>query len=565
VSYEVVEQDVLIIGAGGAGLRAGIEASRYNIDVTIVGKEMLGKAHTVMAEGGYNAALGNSDPKDNFDSHFQDTLEGGAWLNDQDLAEILVKEAPDRIFDLEEFGAVFDRTPDGKIAQRMFGKQSYPRTCYVSDYTGHEMVSALVDEVRRRGITFMEEIFVTKLLVNNGTIAGAVALDVKSGDFLVFRTKAAILASGGAGRMYEVTTNPASATGDGRILAIEAGAELTDMEMFQFHPTAMVWPPSCKGILVTEGVRGEGGMLFNTKDERFMEKYHKLLDLAPRDVVSRSIAREVLEGRGTAHSGVFLRVSHLPAEIIKDRLKTMNRQFSLAGVDITKEPMEVAPAAHYYMGGVRTNIECETKVKGLYAAGEEQGGVHGANRLGGNSIAATQVFGKIAGERAAALAKGRTKGPVDRDEIELELKRVDKIPGSGKAEIPPSQIRAELSKAMWENAGIFRTGDGLAKGLKEVERIDSKMLPKIGISEASTRQYNKELVEALETVNLVRVAEVLLRASILRTESRGAHYRLDKSKTDNEHWLRHIVWYMDGKLLKHRLEPVNLTRLKPPA
>jgi len=217
------------------------------------------------------------------------------------------------------------------------------------------------------------------------------------------------------------------------------------------------------------------------------------------------------------------------------------------------------------MGGVRTNIECETKVKGLYAAGEEQGGVHGANRLGGNSIAATQVFGKIAGERAATFAKGRTKGPVDRDEIELELKRVDKVPGSGKAEIPPSQIRAELSKAMWENAGIFRTGDGLAKGLKEVERIDSKMLPKIGISEASTRQYNKELVEALETINLVRVAEILLRASILRTESRGAHYRLDKPKTDNEHWLRHIVWYMDGKALKHRLEPVTLTRLKPPA
>jgi len=565
VSYEVVEPDVLIIGAGGAGLRAGIEASRYNIDVAIVGKEMLGKAHTVMAEGGYNAALGNSDPKDNFDSHLQDTLEGGAWLNDQDLAEILVKEAPDRIFDLEEFGAVFDRTPDGKIAQRMFGKQSYPRTCYVSDYTGHEMVSALVDEVRRRGITFMEEIFVTKLLVSNGTIAGAVALDVKSGDFLVFRTKAAILASGGGGRMYEVTTNPASATGDGRILAIEAGAELTDMEMFQFHPTAMVWPPSCKGILVTEGVRGEGGMLFNTKGERFMERYHKLLDLAPRDVVSRSIAREVLEGRGTTHGGVFLRVSHLPAEIIKDRLKTMNRQFSLAGVDITKEPMEVAPAAHYYMGGVRTNIECETKVKGLYAAGEEQGGVHGANRLGGNSIAATQVFGKIAGERAATFAKGRTKEPVDRDEIELELKRVDKIPGSGKAEIPPSQIRAELSKAMWENAGIFRTGEGLAKGLKEVERIDSKMLTKMGISEDSTRQYNKELVEALETINLVRVAEILLRASILRTESRGAHYRLDKPKTDNEHWLRHIVWYMDGKALKHRLEPVTLTRLKPPA
>lgn len=565
MSYEAVETDVLIIGAGGAGLRAAIEASRYNVDVTIAGKEMLGKAHTVMAEGGYNAALGNADPRDNYESHFRDTIEGGAWLNDQDLAEILVKEAPDRIFDLEEFGAVFDRTPDGKLAQRMFGKQSYPRTCYVSDYTGHEMVSALVDEVRRRGIKFMQEIFVSKLLVNNGTMAGAVAIDVKSGDILVFRTKAAILATGGAGRMYEVTTNPASATGDGRILAVDAGAELTDMEMFQFHPTAMVWPPSCKGILVTEGVRGEGGMLFNVKGERFMEKYHKLLDLAPRDVISRSIATEVLEGRGTAHGGVFLKVSHIPAEIIKDRLKTMHRQFSLAGVDISKEPMEVAPAAHYYMGGVRTDVRCETKVKGLYAAGEEQGGVHGANRLGGNSIAATQVFGKIAGERAASFAKGRTKGQVNKDEIELELKRIDKISRGEKYEFLPSQIRVELNRVIWENAGIFRTGDGLAKGLNNVERIDSKMLPKMGISDAGTRQYNKELAEALETINLVRVAEILLRASILRTESRGAHHRLDTPKTDDENWLTHIVWYMDDKVLKHRLEPVVLTKLKPPS
>jgi len=563
VSYEVIEPDVLIIGGGGAGLRAGIEASRYNVDVAIVGKEMLGKAHTVMAEGGYNAVLGNADPRDSFDAHFRDTLEGGAWLNDQDLAEILVKEAPARIFDLEEFGAVFDRTPDGKIAQRMFGKQSYQRTCYVSDYTGHELVSALVDEVRRRGITFMEEIFVTKLLTSNGAAAGAVALDMKTGDFLVFRAKAVVLATGGAGRMYEVTTNPASATGDGRILALDAGAELTDMEMFQFHPTAMVWPPSCKGILVTEGVRGEGGMLFNTKGERFMERYHKLLDLAPRDVVSRSIAREILEGRGTSHGGVYLKVSHLPAEIVKDRLKTMYRQFSLAGVDITKEPMEVAPAAHFYMGGVKTNIECETKVKGLFAAGEEQGGVHGANRLGGNSIAATQVFGKIAGEKAAVFARGRAKRPIDRNEVELELRRVEKIATGEKAKIKPPQVRAELSKTMWENAGIFRSEEGLAKGLKEVERIRSEKLPNIGVSEAKTKQYNKELVEALETINLVRVAEILLRASILRTESRGAHYRLDKPKTDDENWLRHIVWYMDGKLLKHRFETVSLTRLKP--
>ncbi|MEM4808567.1 MAG: FAD-binding protein, partial [Candidatus Nezhaarchaeales archaeon] len=419
MSYETIETDVLIVGAGGAGLRAAIEASKYNVDVVLVCKELLGKAHTVMAEGGINAALGNVDPNDNWMEHFLDTVEGGDWLNDQDLVEVLVKEGPDRIYDLEEMGAVFDRTPDGKIAQRPFGKARHPRTCFVSDYTGHEIMITLCDEVRRRGIRVLEETFVSKLLTNGRAVAGAFAFDMRSGNFIVFKSKAVILATGGAGRMYEVTTNPASATGDGKILALEAGAELQDMEMFQFHPTAMVWPPSCRGILVTEGVRGEGGILLNIKGERFMTRYHKLLELAPRDVVARSIWREVQEGRGTEHGGVYLSVTHLPPERVRERLKTMYKQFLLAGVDITKQPMEVAPAAHYYMGGVRADVNGRTAVKGLFVAGEEMSGVHGANRLGGNSLLATQVFGKRAGESAALFAKENVREPVDKSQIKL--------------------------------------------------------------------------------------------------------------------------------------------------
>ena len=560
--YDVVDTDVLVIGAGGAGLRAAIEASKYNVDVTVVCKEMLGKAHTVMAEGGYNAALGNVDPRDDWKAHFMDTVEGGAWLNDQDLVEVFVKESPDRIFDLEEYGAAFDRTPDGKLAQRMFGKQRYPRTCHVSDYTGHELVAALVDEVRRRDIPVMEEVFISKLFKGNGRVAGALGIDIKSGEFLLFKCKAIVLAGGGAGRIYKITTNPASATGDGKILALEAGAELKDMEMFQFHPTAMVWPPSCRGILVTEAVRGEGGVLLNTKGERFMKRYHKLLELGPRDVVARSIMREVLEGRGTEHGGVYLSVTHLPPERIREKLKTMYRQFLLAGVDITKQPMEVAPAAHYYMGGVKQTVWGETSVKGLYVAGEEAAGLHGANRLGGNSIADTQVYGKRAGEAAARYARQAEKQLVDQRAVEEEQRRALSFLRS--SETRPAKVKEAINETMWENAGIFRTEEGLKRALADLEAIKSKMIPEMGVSDQGSRRYNKEWIEALEAANMVRVAEILVRAALIRTESRGAHYRLDYPSTDNRSWLKHIVWYLDGGELKYRFEPVKITLAMPP-
>ena len=564
MDYETVETDVLIVGCGGAGLRAAIEATKHNVDIVLVCKELLGKAHTVMAEGGINAALGNVDPNDNWMEHFLDTVEGGDWLNDQDLVEVLVKEGPDRIYDLEEMGAVFDRTPDGKIAQRFAGKQRHPRTCFISDYIGHEIMVTLCDEVRRLGLKVMEEVYVSKLLTNGRAVAGAFAFDMRSGDFIVFKSKAVILATGGAGRMYEVTTNPASATGDGRMLALEAGAELEDMEMFQFHPTAMVWPPSCKGILVSESVRGEGGILLNIKGERFMSRYHKLLELAPRDVVARSIWREVQEGRGAEHGGVYLSVAHLPPERIKERLKTIYRQFLLAGVDITKQPMEVAPSAHYYMGGVRADVNGRTAVKGLFVAGEEMGGVHGANRLGGNSLLATQVFGKRAGESAALFAKEGIREPIDKSQVKLELQKFALLLKPRSDRVSVAQVRNRLGKAMWEGAGIARTEDSLAKTESEIEYMKAEMLPKLSPADANTLRYNKEIVEILETFNLVRVAEMLVKSARMRKESRGAHWRLDYPKRDDANWLKHIVWYLDGGALKYRFEPVVMTIIKQP-
>ena len=563
--FEVIETDILIVGAGGAGLRAAVEASKHNLDVTVVSKELLGKAHTTMAEGGINAALGNVDPEDNWKWHFLDTVEGGAWLNDQDLVEVLVKEAPDRIFDLEEFGAVFDRLPNGKIAQRPFGKARYRRTCYMSDYTGHEVLATLVDEIRKRSVNVLEEIFVSKLLTSNGRVTGAVAIDLKNGDFLVFKSKAVILSTGGAGRMYKVTTNPASATGDGKILALDAGAEVMDMEMFQFHPTTMVWPPSCRGILVTEAVRGEGGILLNIKGERFMKRYNpKLMELAGRDAVARANWTEIMEGRGTKHGGVYLSVTHLDPELVKTRLKTMYKQFLLAGIDITKEPMEVSPGAHYYMGGIRINVKTETGIKGLFASGEETAGVHGANRLGGNSLIDTQVFGKRSGEYAAKFAKSETFHSIDLKQVEEEQKRILSIAKEKSDKIRPVKIREQLCEVMWENAGIFRDENKLSSALSFIEKAKEQMLPKLGICDTTTWRYNKELIEALETINLIGVAELLVRSALIRTESRGAHYRTDFPKTDNKNWLKHIVWYLENGVLKYRFEPVKITLEKPP-
>jgi len=562
MGYEKIITDVLVIGAGGAGSRAAIEATNYNVNVTLLSKELLGKAHTCMAEGGVNAPLANVDPADNWQVHFKDTIEGGAYINNQKLVETLVKEVSDSIYDLEDFGAVFDRTPDGKIMQRPFGKQTYRRTCYAADRTGHEMMQTLVEEVRRRGIDVLDEVFVTNFLTSGGKVAGTFAIDCKSGGFMVFRTKSIVLASGGAGRLYKITTNAAQDTGDGMASAYGIGSKLVDMEMVQFHPTGMVFPESHQGVLVTEAVRGEGGLLFNINKERFMQRYEpKKMELAGRDVVARSIATEILEGRGTPRGGVYLDVSHLPANIIEERLPSMLRQFMDIGVDIRKEPMQVAPTAHHFMGGVQIDENAATNIPGLYAAGEITGGVHGGNRLGGNALADTQVFGKRAGENAAKFAQKNTLPTVDTKQVNREVKHANGFL-KRKEGLRPVAVKNKLTSMMWDKVGIFRTGKEIQEAIAEVERIKAKDLPQLYAMDGNTR-YNREWIEAMEIENLVTVAEMVARAALMREESRGAHYRRDFPKTDNQNWFGSIMIQQKNGDMQFQKTPVVVTTLKP--
>ena len=515
-----------------------------------------------MAEGGVNAALGNVDPEDNWEIHFKDTITGGAWINNQKLVEILVREGPERIFDLEEYGAVFDRTPEGKVAQRPFGKQSYRRTCYASDRTGHELMATLTEEVRRRDIDVTEEVFVTDLLMANNTVVGALGIEYKTGDFLVFKSKATVLAAGGTGRIYKITSNAAQDTGDGYAMGYRAGASLIDMEMFQFHPTGMLTPESVRGVLVTEAVRGEGGILTNKNNERFMKRYAPQdLELAARDVVARAIATEILEGRGTPRGGVYLNVSHVDPHIIEERLKTMLRQFLDTGVDIRKEPMEVAPTAHHQMGGLLVNEEAATDLKGLWATGEVAGGIQGGNRLGGNALLDTQVFGKRAGENAAKYAKSNSGRSMDRRDIERKVEQAQNFL-KRKEGVRPIQVKTKLAQLMWDKVGIFRTQSELQEAISEIEQIQKKELSKLHVTDSGTR-YNHEWIEALEVENMILVANAVARAALMREESRGAHYRTDFPKTDNKNWFVNIMVKQEGSKMSFSKIPVTITLLKP--
>lgn len=510
-----------------------------------------------------NAALGNVDREDSWESHFKDTITGGAWINNQKLVEILVREAPERILDLEEYGALFDRTSEGKIAQRPFGKQSYRRTCYASDRTGHEFMATLVEEVRRRDINVMEEIFVTNLLKADDKVVGAFAIEYKTGDFVVFRAKATVLAAGGTGRIYKITSNAAQDTGDGYAMGYRAGASLMDMEMFQFHPTGMVYPESAQGRLVTEGVRGEGGILLNTSNERFMKRYDPRLELAGRDVVARAIATEILEGRGTPEGGVYLSISHIDAHIIEDRLKTMLRQFLDTGVDIRKEPMEVAPTAHHLMGGLVINEEAATDLKRLWATGEVTGGIQGGNRLGGNALADTQVFGKIAGENAAKYAQKINKPSINLAQVKNEIKHVQSFL-ERKEGIRPVQVRIKLANLMWNKVGIFRTGKELQEAVSEIERMQREEIPRLYATGKGIR-YNQEWIKAFEVENMVLTADMIARAALMREETRGAHYRKDFPKADNKNWFVNIVIKQENGKMTFKKIPVVVTLLKPEA
>jgi succinate dehydrogenase / fumarate reductase, flavoprotein subunit len=531
-TYETHEHDVLIIGAGGAGLRAAIEALAQGASVGVVCKSLLGKAHTVMAEGGLAAAMGNVDKADSWQTHFRDTMRGGKLLNNWRMAQLHALEAPDRVRELEQWGALFDRTADGEILQRAFGGHTYKRLCHVGDRTGLEMIRTLQDRGVQLGFDVYMECTITKLLKDGDHVAGALGYWRESGNFVVFKAKSIVIATGGIGKSWKITSNSWECTGDGMALAYEAGAELLDMEFVQFHPTGMVWPPGVRGILVTEAVRGEGGILRNKNGERFMEKYDpKRLELSTRDVVARSIFTEVREGRGSPHGGAFLDISHKPAEHVKRKLPSMYHQFKeLADVDITKEPMEVGPTCHYTMGGIRVEAETgQTSIPGLFAAGEAAGGMHGANRLGGNSLSDLLVFGRRAGLGAAQHAK--QAGVPNFDSAQLEqAEREILAPFERPASQNPYAIHQDLQEVMQTLVGIFRTEADLLKALAEIDKLKVRAA---SVYVKGSRVYNPGWHLSRDLQCMLTVSEACTRAALARKESRGAHSRLDYPKTED--------------------------------
>ncbi|HEX6128149.1 MAG TPA: fumarate reductase/succinate dehydrogenase flavoprotein subunit [Candidatus Limnocylindria bacterium] len=561
--YTRHDYDVLIIGAGGAGLRAAIEAASAGVSVGLISKSLLGKAHTVMAEGGIAAALANVDDRDGWKVHFADTMRGGQYVNNWRMAELHAREAPDRVRELEAWGAVFDRTPDGRILQRNFGGHKYPRLAHVGDRTGLELIRTLQDRVIQLGVTVHMECTIVDLIRDGDWMTGAFGYERERGRFVLFGAKAIVLATGGIGRAYRITSNSWEGTGDGHALAYRAGAALIDMEFVQFHPTGMVWPPSVQGILVTEGVRGEGGVLRNSHGERFMfgdipESYrHQTSDneeegwrytqgdrsarrppeLLTRDHVARCIVREIKAGRGSPHGGVFLDISwireRLPnaEEHIKRKLPSMYHQFrQLAGVDITREPMEVGPTTHYIMGGVQVDGDTQmSSVAGLFAAGECAAGINGANRLGGNSLSDIVVFGKRAGEHAARFARAQRATGVDSrlvDEAEREaLAPFDRGAGGEN----PFQVQQDLQGMMQDLVGIVRTGGEITEALGRLEALWTRAA-RVGVS--GHREYHTGWHAALDLRNLLTVSEAIARSALERTESRGGHFREDHPAQD---------------------------------
>ena len=465
----------------------------------------------------------------------KDTLKGGSYLNDVKLVETLVNESPERLIDLENYGALFDRQENGKINQRPFGGQTYRRTCFQGDRTGAELLNALKEEIIRRDIECIEEVMITSLIQDGLQVIGATGFDLKDSSLIYFKAKAVVFASGGAGQLYPVTSNTFQKNGDGFAIAYRAGANLVDMEQVQFHPTGMVTPESKKGVLVTEAVRAEGGVLLNKDGERFMARYSpEKMELSTRDVVARSIYQEIIEGRGSEHGGVYLDISHLDDDLIDEKLETMVLQFENVGVDIKHEPIEVAPTAHHFMGGIKINTDGSTSLPNLFACGEVCGGVHGANRLGGNALADTQVFGKRAGESAAKCAKD-TQLKVN-DEMVLEEKsRIEGLikPGS----ITAQEFKENIKRLMWEKVAIVREEKTLNEALKELQEMQ-KDLDNLDVPDKD--QYNTELLTALEVINMVEICILVVKSAILRSESRGAHFRSDFPET-NDAWKRSII------------------------
>jgi succinate dehydrogenase / fumarate reductase flavoprotein subunit len=563
--YQRHQHDVLVIGAGGAGLRAAIEASASGVSVGLVCKSLLGKAHTVMAEGGIAAALANVDDRDDWRVHFADTMRGGQYVNNWRMAELHAREAPDRVRELEAWGAVFDRTSDGRILQRNFGGHRYPRLAHVGDRTGLEMIRTLQDRGIHQGIDVHMECTVVTLLKDDGRVCGALAFDRDRGRFKVFQAKAVVLATGGIGRAYRITSNSWEYTGDGHALAYEAGADLMDMEFVQFHPTGMIWPPSVQGILVTEGVRGEGGVLRNREGRRFMfddipaayraqtaedeeegwrytqgdKNARRPPELLTRDHVARCIVREIKEGRGSPHGGVFLDISWIrerrpgAEEHIKRKLPSMYHQFKqLADIDITKEPMEVGPTTHYIMGGVRVDSDSQSStVPGLFAAGECAAGINGANRLGGNSLSDLLVFGKRAGEFAARFARENERGRIDEAGVEAAA-RGALVPfewDAGADGDGPYKVQQDLQHMMQDLVGIVRMESEMRQALEGLQGLRARARR---VRVQGNREYNPGWHTALDLASLLTVSEAVTRSALERTESRGAHFREDFAEKD---------------------------------
>jgi succinate dehydrogenase / fumarate reductase, flavoprotein subunit len=575
--YVTHEHDVVIIGTGGAGLRAAVEASAAGVRVAVISKSLLGKAHTVMAEGGIAAAMGNVDDRDNWRVHFADTMRGGQYLSNWRMAELHAKEAPARVHELEAWGALFDRTRDGQILQRNFGGHRYPRLAHVGDRTGLEMIRTLQDHGIHLGLDVFMEYTIIKLLKDGERIAGAFGYDRERGRFHLFRAKSVVLATGGIGRAYKITSNSWEYTGDGHSLAYHAGAALMDMEFVQFHPTGMIWPPSVCGILVTEGVRGEGGVLRNRNGERFMFKDIPPLyvnqtasseeegwrytqgdkdakrppELLTRDHVARCIRREVREGRGSPHGGVLLDIAWIKhrvpnaAEHIKKKLPSMYHQFKqLADLDITQEPMEVGPTTHYMMGGVRVDADSQmSDVPGLFAAGECAAGLHGANRLGGNSLSDLLVFGKRAGEYAAAFANNHSLGDVDSAELR-SVANWALQPFERKGAENPYSVQHMLQEVMQDMVGIVRREEEMLQALERIRELKSASER---VSVDGNREYNTGWHTALDLCHLLTVSEIVTRSALQRKESRGAHFRDDFPEKDKQFGSFNIVARKDAE------------------
>ena len=593
-NYETHEYDVLVIGAGGAGLRAAIEASAAGVKVGLICKSLLGKAHTVMAEGGMAAAMGNVDDRDSWKVHFADTMRGGQYVNNWRMAELHAKEAPARVHELEAWGAVFDRTKEGKISQRNFGGHRYPRLAHVGDRTGLELIRTLQDHGIHQGISVHMEYTIVSLLKDGDRVVGAFGYDRERGRFRIFKAKAVVVCTGGLGRAYAVTSNSWEGTGDGVSLAYHAGAELLDMEFIQFHPTGMIWPPSVKGILVTESVRGEGGVLRNKDGKRFMyddvpENYRSQTSTDPeegwrytqndknakrppelltRDHVARCINREVKAGRGSPHGGVFLDIAWIKekipnsAEHIKKKIPSMYHQFmQLANLDITKEPMEVGPTTHYAMGGIRVNGETQaTNIAGLFAAGECAAGLHGANRLGGNSLSDLIVFGKRAGEYAAKFAKENSAGAINDAQVEAAYKEAvepfERVAGGGSE--GAYQVQYDLQNMMQANVGIVRLQNEMEFALAGIEKLKSRAA-KVAVQ--GHLEYNPGWHTAIDLKHLLTISEAITLCSLDRKESRGGHFREDFPNKDPEaqKYNSVIAKSTDGSM-KLRREPIPAMR-----